>query len=158
MLLPGSAGFLLSTPTPLRVSAMSTRALLAVRLSIGAIQNLGAVPGGTRTIFPIAGGTFEGSRLSGKILPGGADWVLTRPDGTLEIDLRLTLETSDAALVYMTFQGIRHRLADPANDYFRSIARFETSAPKYQFLNRMLAVGSGEIRDGAPIHTFEEVL
>ena len=36
---------------------------------------IGAVPGGWRTITNVTGGTFEGARLRGKILPGGGDWV-----------------------------------------------------------------------------------
>ena len=54
----------------------------------------------------------------------------------------------------MTFTGVR----DVANDYFRTLPRFETAAPKYAFLNRLLAVGIGEIRPDGPIHTIEEIL
>jgi hypothetical protein len=41
---------------------------------------------------------FEGDRLRGKVLPGGADWTLKRPDGVVELDLRITLQTDDGAL------------------------------------------------------------
>ena len=41
-------------------------------------QNVGAGPHGTRTTFPITGGSFEGDRLRGKVLPGGDDWTVTR--------------------------------------------------------------------------------
>jgi hypothetical protein len=149
---------------------MSSRPLLAVRLTLGPTQQLGATPKGSGVIFSIVGGSFEGPRLRGKVLPGGADWALLRPDGAMEIDVRITLESEDGALLYMTFQGIRHGPADviaaltrgeqvdPARYYFRSVARFETAAPKYQFLNKILAIGSGEILNGKPIHTFEEVV
>jgi hypothetical protein len=36
--------------------------------------------------------------------------------------------------------------------------RFETAAPKYAFLNRLLAVGSGEIGVDGPVHVIEELL
>jgi Protein of unknown function (DUF3237) len=75
-------------------------------------------------------------------------------DGTFELDLRVTLETDDGALIHMTFTGVR----DDANDYFRTLPRFETAAPKYAFLNRLLAVGIGEIRPDGPIRTIEEIL
>ena len=75
-------------------------------------------------------------------------------DGTFELDLRATLETDDGALIHMTFTDVR----DDANDYFRTLPRFQAAASKYAFLNRLLAVGIGEIRPDGPIHTIEEIL
>jgi hypothetical protein len=54
----------------------------------------------------------------------------------------------------MTFTGVR----DDENHYFRTAPRFETAAPKYAFLNRLLAVGLGEIRPEGPVHVVEEIL
>jgi hypothetical protein len=88
---------------------------------------------------------------------GGDDWAVRRSDGGMDLDLRITLETDDAALIYMTFTGIRRGRAAAAL-YFRTLPRFETSASKYAYLNRLLAVGKGEIRDGAPVHVIEELL
>ena len=49
----------------------------------------------------------------------------------------------------MTFEGICDDGA-PGAPYFRTVPRFETAEAKYSFLNRLLAVGRGEIRaDGA---------
>jgi len=42
------------------------------------------------------------------VLPGGADWTLLRSDGVLELDLLITLEADDGALIYMTSFGLRH--------------------------------------------------
>jgi len=55
----------------------------------------------------VKGGTFEGPKLKGQLLPGGAEWQLIRPDGTTEIDVRLTLGTDDGQFVYMTYAGHR---------------------------------------------------
>jgi hypothetical protein len=133
---------------------MTSRPLLLLRLATAPIQEIGPTPHGTLSIFPIVGGTFEGERLRGTVLPGGGDWVTRRPDGVFELDLRATLETDDGALVYLTFTGVR----DDANHYFRTLPRFETPAPKYYFLNRLLAVGLGDIRPDGPVHVFEELL
>ena len=39
--------------------------------------------------MPIVGGTFEGPRFSGVILPGGADWQSVRvTDGVARLDAR----------------------------------------------------------------------
>jgi len=54
----------------------------------------------------------------------------------------------------MTFTGV----LDDANHYFRTLPRFETAAPKYAFLNRLLAVGIGEAHRDGPVHTIEEIL
>src|SRR5262245_57531444 len=117
-----------------------------------------------------SGGTFEGPRLRGKVLPGGADWTLLRPDGVLELDLRITLETDDGAAIYMSSFGFRHgppevlaalargEVMDPSRYYFRTTPRFETSAAQYSYLNRLFAVARGDRRPTGPIYTIEEIL
>jgi hypothetical protein len=146
-----------SPSTADRTTAMRSRPLLTLRLNTAPTQNVGAGPHGTRVTFPITGGSFEGDRLRGKVLPGGDDWSLQRADGVIELDLRITLETDDGALIHMTFEGIRDDAA-PGAPYFRTLPRFETAEPKYAFLNRMLAVGIGEIRADGPVHRIEELL
>ena len=47
---------------------------------------------------------------------------------------------------------------DPARYYFRTLPRFETSAERYAFLNRIITVGSGEARPDGAIHRIEEIL
>jgi len=147
-----------SVNVPARTEAarvgIESRPLLTLSLSTAAPQDLGMVPTGGRVIYPITGGKFEGERLQGRVLPGGADWTLKSSDGAVELDLHVSLETHDAALVYMTFSGVR----DDAHGYFRTVARFETAAPDYAFLNRLLAVGMGKLEAGRPVHVFEEIL
>jgi hypothetical protein len=136
---------------------MQTRPLITLRLNIAPKQDLGAGPHGSRVTFPVTGGSFNGDRLRGKVLPGGGDWVVKRADGVLELDLRVTLETDDGALIHMTFEGIRDDAA-PGAPYFRTLPRFDTAVAKYSFLNRLLAVGTGEIGADGPVHRIEEVL
>src|SRR5215468_3750007 len=150
---------------------MNTRLLMTLRVLVSAPQNIGAVPHGTRRTAPLAGGTFEGPRLRGTVLPGGsADWLLLRPDGVLEMDLRITLKTDDGARISMRSFGLRHgppdviaaigrgETVDPATYYFRTTPRFETGHPAYAFLNRMVTVASGDRRADGPIYTIHEVL
>src|SRR5437899_846387 len=87
---------------------MDSRLLMTLQVAVVGVQKIGAVPHGTRVTAPIASGHFEGPRLRGKVLPGGGDWTLLRGDGVLELDLRLTLETDDGALIHMTSFGLRH--------------------------------------------------
>ena len=149
---------------------MQTRFLMTLEVAVAGPQKIGAVPHGTRVTAPIAGGHFEGPGLRGKVLPGGGDWTLLRGDGVLELDLRVTLETDDGALIYMASFGLRHgppeviaalargEAVDPGAYYFRTAPRFETAHPKYAFLNRLLAVSTGDRRAGGPIYTIDEIL
>jgi hypothetical protein len=136
---------------------MRSRPLMTLRLDTAPTQDVGAGPRGMRVTFPITGGSFEGDRLRGKVLPGGGDWTVKRSDGVVELDLRITMETDDGALIHMTFEGIRDDAA-AGGPYFRTLPRFETAEPKYSFLNRMLAVGAGEIRADGPVHVIDELL
>jgi hypothetical protein len=149
---------------------MESRLLMTLQVVVSGPQKIGAVPHGTRVTAPIASGHFDGPRLRGKALPGGGDWTLLRTDAVLELDLRLTLQTDDGALIHMTSFGLRHgppevmaalargETVDPSTYYFRTTPRFETAHPKYAFLNRLLAVSSGDRRPEGPIYTIHEIL
>jgi len=146
------------------------RFLMTLQVAVGAVQRIGAVPHGTRVTAPIASGQFQGPRLRGKVLPGGGDWTLLRGDGVLELDLRMTLETDDGALIHMTSFGLRHgppeviaalargESVDHTSYYFRTTPRFETGHPKYAFLNHLVAVASGDRRPDGPIYTIDEIV
>src|SRR5213593_5011712 len=149
---------------------MDSRLLMMLQVFVSPPQKLGAVPHGTRIIAPITSGSFEGPRLRGKVLPGGGDWTLLRADGVLELDLRITLETDDGALINMSSFGFRHgppevlaalargESVDPSKYYFRTAPRFETSAAQYGFLKRLIAISWGDRRATGPIYTIEEIL
>ncbi len=150
---------------------MNTRLLMTMHVKVGTLLNIGAVPHGTRRTAPLGGGTFEGPRLRGTILAGSsADWQLLRSDGILEMDLRFTLRTDDGALISMSAFGLRHGppeviaaigrgdTVDPSSYYFRTLPRFETAHPAYSFLNRLIAVASGDRRPEGPIYTIHEVV
>ncbi len=149
---------------------MDSRLLMTLKVLVVGTQKIGAVPHGTRVTALVGGGHFEGPRLRGKVLPGAGDWTLLRADGVLELDLRLTLETDDGALIHMTSFGLRHgppeviaaigrgESVDPSTYYFRTTPRFEVGHPKYAFLNRLLAVSSGDRRADGPTYTIDEIL
>ena len=123
-----------------------------------------------RRIGVVPGGVFEGERLSGVVLDGASDWQSVRNDGATTLNVRLVLKTNDDALIAMTYLGIRHGPADviaklergeavdAASYYFRINASFETAAAKYDWLNRILAVGIGHRRAGGPVYSMFEVL
>ena len=149
---------------------MDSRLLMTLQVAVMDPQRIGRVPHGTRVTAPIASGRFEGPRLRGRVLPGGGDWTLLRGDGVLELDLRATLLTHDGARISLTSFGLRHGPADvmaalgrgepvdPARYYFRTTPRFQTGHPAYAFLNRLIAVASGDRRAEGPVYTIDEVL
>ena len=69
-------------------------------------QLVGPTPQGDRTIVYVTGGTFEGPKLRGEVLPGGGDWIRRRADGVMQLDVRATLRTDDGALIYVQYSGI----------------------------------------------------
>ena len=147
-----------------------TRPLFVMRLDVRKLQIVGATPGSYRRIGVVPGGVFEGERLAGEVLEGGSDWQAVRPDGTTTLDVRLVLRTKDEALIGMTYRGLRHgpadvierlergEVVDPERYYFRISPLFETAAPRYDWINRVIAVGIGHRLANGPVYSIFEVL
>jgi hypothetical protein len=137
---------------------LQLRPLLKLDIALAEPQELGDAPLGRRRIINITGGRFRGERLSGKVLPGGADWQVVRGDGVADLDARYTLETEDGALIYVRNHGYRHGPADvlkelssgkdvdPSLYYMRTTPLFETGDQRYAWLNRLICVGTGARR------------
>ena len=102
-------------------------------------QNLGSTRDG-RIIVPVSGGTFAGPRFKGTIIPPGGDWIMQRPDGSRVLDVRILLQTDDGEKIYVSWHGIAYT---PPGGAFnaRILPVFETMAPKYAWLNNVVAVG-----------------
>ncbi|WP_328392807.1 DUF3237 domain-containing protein [Nocardia sp. NBC_00416] len=129
-------------------------------------------PLGRRVLYGAAGGWFDGPGLRGEVVAGGGDWALYRPDGTMLLDVRLTLRAEDE-LVHMTYRGrwvippeARAEMADPATRgrvdpgryYFRTTPLFETGSARYAWLNDIVAVGTGYPVEGGVAYHVERVL
>ena len=152
------------------MAEIRTTHLFTLTLDVAGMQQIGATPSGNRRIGLVAGGRFEGKRLRGKVLPGGADWIVVRPDGVTTLDVRLVLETEDGAAIGMTYRGLRHgpaavmdrlnrgEVVDPTTYYFRIAVAFETAAPNYAWLNGAICLGTGDRTPGGPIYDVFEVL
>ena len=152
------------------LKTVRTRPLFVMRLDVRKLQIIGATPGSYRRIGVVPGGIFEGERLSGEVLEGGNDWQAVRPDGATTLDVRMVLKTNDGAHLGMTYRGLRHGPADiieriergdvvePASYYFRINPLFETAAPQYDWINRVIAVGVGHRMADGPVYSVFEVL
>jgi len=151
---------------PAALRSVQTRPLFVMTLTVGDIHGIG----GEQRIIDVTGGSFTGERLSGTVLSGGADWQTIRGDGAVLLDVRLVLRTDDGATIAMTYPGIRHgppdvvervgrgEQVDPASYYFRIAPGFATDAPRYAWLNRIVAVGVGHRIASGPIYSVFEIL
>ena len=134
---------------------LSDQPIFTIHSPLGGIQKLGHTPYGERRIINILGGTVDGPKLKGKVLPGGADWKIVRADGVVHLTARYTVATDSGGLILINAEGYRHgpaevmaRLArdetvDPSLYYFRTFMRFETADPASAWLNRILGIGRG---------------
>jgi Protein of unknown function (DUF3237) len=106
-------------------------------------------PRGTRVLVTAMKGTFEGPKLKGVVAEAaGGDWVTIGADGTMYLDVRLTLMTDDGAAIYMSYSGVGVKDADGAT-IIRTAPRFETGAEQYAWLNKIQAVGHGTTVPGS---------
>lgn len=131
--------------------------------------DIGQGPNGLRSIHDVTGGTFEGPRLRGKLLPSGADWLLLDADGVGRLDVRGTLETDDGAHIYVHYHGIlimNEKVAAAlagggetayGDTYFITQPRFETGDSRYAWLNRIVAVAEGRVLSRAVEYKVFEV-
>lgn len=92
-------------------------------------------------IAPVTGGTFSGPGIEGTVHAGGADWI-TQVSGRSSLDVRITLETDDGALIYMTYTGVIHSGDDGL--YWRVRPVFHTASEKYDWLNHIVAIGKNK--------------
>ena len=153
------------------MSQLKSEFLFQIDITIAPPRPLGATPFGERRIVTVTGGSFEGPRLRGTVVPNsGGDWILVRADGATQLDVRVTLETDDGALIYMTYRGIRTGPAeviervnrgepvDSSEYYFRTTPWFETGSEKYGWLNRIVCVALGERQATGPRYRVYQIL
>jgi hypothetical protein len=149
---------------------IATQKLFQVRAELADILHMGKTPYGERRVINILGGRVEGPRLTGTILPGGADWQLIRADGAAHIEARYTIRSDAGGEVLVSSEGIRHGppevlaalmrgdSVDPALYYFRTVMRFETGEPKLDWMNRILALARGAREKNAVLLDVFEVM
>lgn len=117
---------------------------------------IGQVPEGLRVNFYVTGGEVTGPRLRGKVRPVGADWMTVGTDGVARADVRVTLESDDGALIYVTYGGLID-LGEGGYQKFlagqlpsdgtpiRTSPHCRTGHPAYQWMNRTHFLGIGEV-------------
>lgn len=110
---------------------------------------------GHTRIAPVTGGTFSGPLLRGTVLDGGADWI-TQVAGRSSLDVRITLQTDDNAMIYMTYKGVVYR--GDGGLYWRVTPVFNTASEKYDWLNHIVAVGKSKQIPGKVAYDIFQIL
>jgi hypothetical protein len=140
---------------------MKLKPLMTYRATLKDPVEIGAGPQGTRNIYDVTGGEFEGPRLRGRILPSGGDWILVDSEGVGRLDVRATFETEDGARIYVQYYGVveinekvaaaleRGEETQYGDAYFMTQPRFETGDEKFSWLNRVMAVAEGRVLPSA---------
>jgi hypothetical protein len=108
---------------------------------------------GEKTEFtPITGGSVDGPRLRGTVLPGGGDWSNTR-GAVCELEARYLIRAEDGAVIDIVNRGYYHPdAASPdqfdgdlkvteTGHYFRTSPVFRTDAPAHRWLAETVFVG-----------------
>jgi hypothetical protein len=129
----GSA-FAQDRETPGVEFAFEVHALLEPGVDIGQTSR-----GGRRRI-PIIGGTFEGARIKGKVVPGGMDWQLMRTDGVTEVEADYMIQADDGAMIHVYNHGIIVRGQGAA--YVRTSPQFEAPVGPHDWLNKNRVLGT----------------
>jgi hypothetical protein len=134
---------------------ISSAPIFTIRCELANIVDLGPAPFGHRRVVNILGGSVTGAKLTGRVLPGGADWQIVAADGCLDIHARYTIESDAGSLIQVDSKGLRAgppdvlaRLGrgedvDSSLYYFRTVMRFETAHPSTEWMNRILAIAKG---------------
>jgi hypothetical protein len=110
-------------------------------VDISPAVEIGQGPLGLRRMVGILGGEFQGPRLKGKVLPGGADRQLIRPDGVRVLDALYEMETHDG--VILTVHN-RVKVVERPGVARQAFSHLDIIAPEgnYGWLNDAVLVGT----------------
>jgi hypothetical protein len=121
---------------------------------------IGLTPEGFRINFYVERGRLTGPAIDATARPGGGDWFCLRFDGVGALDVRITYETGNGALLFYRAGGVLD-LAPAvysklvAGDLQCSAAvyatpTFVTADPRWLWLNRVQGVAVGRVEFSPP--------
>jgi len=128
---------------------MELRPLASLNLELASdrIFMLGATPQGNRMIAEISSAEFAGERIKASMKGfAAADWAIIGDGGLARFDIRMVLETTDSALVYLSYTGKADWSGAPGSGPIFAVAELETADDRYLWLNAIQVAGKGAIR------------
>ena len=115
-------------------------------------------------------GWVEGPKIKGKIIPPSSDTLRNMGNGVFRLDVRLTIQTDDDQIVYVSYNGVSHcpkevrdrflrgELLRTDDCYFITAPTFETKSERYGWLNGVQAVGKMlELKGGEGAHLMYDI-
>jgi len=93
-------------------------------------------------IWPIIGGRFRGPRLGGKVIPGGADFPVTRPDGVSFVDAFYRIQEDDGTLIIIHNMGMAYPELPDGRRPYRLSPSFTTVEGPHDWLNKSIFVAT----------------
>ena len=88
---------------------LSAQPIFTIQAELEAIMSLGRTPyGRAADDRHSSAAPCAGTKLNGRILPGGADWQIIRADGAADIQARYTIESDGGARILVDSDGLRH--------------------------------------------------
>lgn len=153
-----AAGKAAAAPLPPGVTP-SVEFAFSAHVLLEPTREVGRTPYGVRRRIPIIGGTFEGPRIRGGVLPGGADWQLQRADDYTILEADYMIEAEDGTPIHVRNRGLTNtRVKGATNRYLRTVPEFEAPVGPHDWLNQSVFVGSLQGVTGGPpaviVHVF----
>lgn len=142
----------MTLPAPTLEPAIDLTVFVAAPVEAGQVTGLNSR--GRRRIIPITGGNVAG-KLTGTVLPGGADFQIVVSDTCADLDARYLLQLDNGEHVFVMNRALRRgsveniarlvrgEAVDPAAIYFRCVPTFEVSHPSLAWLTENVFVGTG---------------
>lgn len=115
-----------------------------LRVDCGSPAKIGRMRGGNALMIPILGGSVSGERLSGEVMPGGADWAIIKENGLFIVDARYAIKAKDGTVIQV-FNSGANRLAtgrDGALPVMLTTPRFIAPEGDHEWLNYSVFVGT----------------
>lgn len=129
-------------------ASAETEYLMTYEAQLGPLQQIGP-----RLVVNLPSGTVHGPKINGAIEPPSGDWIQPMPDGSLRINARTTIKTDDGELILVEWGGVvaptkevmdrfnKGEVITSKDEYAIWTERFTTGSKKYDWLNRIQAVG-----------------
>ena len=139
-------------PAPALQHVLDLTVYVAAPIEAGNVVGLNSR--GKRRIIPITGGKVTG-KVTGKVLPGGADFQIVVSETTADLDARYMIELDNGEHIFVQNRALRRGAAadiaklvrgehvSPEAIYFRCVPTFEVSSPALEWLTQSIFIGTG---------------
>lgn len=140
---------------------LHTEYLFTLSIDLGPAHDVGSDSTlGIRHVAYLTGGSVEGAKVTGKVLPEGEHWFMIRQDCVCELNTHGVIQTDDGARIDFhtrAFSNVAPDLLqrlfageaiDPTEYALRGVPLFETDSADYAWLNESMTIATYQIEPG----------